>query len=123
MSPLEHMARRVANDPFFLGAILHCYAESEQLTPAALANYLGCSVETLPQVQLCRAPRAEAGAFTHDIELIANRFHLDTERLMEVVRHGQALQRLRAASSAAAGSLLAARDRPPPPDSPPGETP
>ena len=56
--PLDALARRVADDPFFLGSALARHAESHGLDDAGLAAALGCSVETLAMLRLCRLPAA-----------------------------------------------------------------
>ena len=58
-SPLDRMAQRAEADPFFLASLLALYAGSEQLDDAGLAAALGCPVETLTDVRLCRAPRPQ----------------------------------------------------------------
>lgn len=118
---LEHLARRVADDSFFLAAPLDRYARAERLDDAALATRLGCPVETLTHVRLCRNPFPEAPKFWQDIEQIAVRFGLDSESLAEIVRYGQSLLRLEATTAQlpnSCGSLMAARDSDEPSDPP-----
>jgi hypothetical protein len=107
-NPLESLARRVGDHPFFLAAVLARYAGAEGLDDAGLAGALGCDRDALPDLRLCRAPRRET--FRADVECIATRFGLDAGRLAGVVRYGQALQQM-AGERAARGMLLAGRDR------------
>ena len=72
---------------------------------ATLAQFLGCPVETLPALKLCGTPREEAAGFRADMERVAQHFGLSLDRLVEAVRRGQALQRLRTASHASRGLL------------------
>lgn len=117
---LERLARRVADDAFFLAPALALYARSEGLDEAALAARLECPLATLTLLRLCRMPHAQPPRFGQDIDCIATRFTVRAEVLAEVVRRGQNLLQLRATETTApdaAGFLLAARDRsdePPP---------
>ncbi|MBI1915575.1 MAG: hypothetical protein HYS12_12705 [Planctomycetes bacterium] len=108
-NPLEALARRVEDNPFFLASVLARYAQAERLDDTGLAKTLGCTPETLTALRLCRTPRTEAPGFGEDVDCIAARFNLDGDRLAEVVRHGQALEHM-AGPSASRGTLLAARD-------------
>jgi hypothetical protein len=114
MNPfLEHMARRVADAPDFLACALAEFARSEKLEDNNLATRLGCTLENLTHLRLCRMPRSEPGLFWQDVEQIAGRYSADAEILAEVVRRGQSLFHLRNAVSDMARKpnlLLAARD-------------
>lgn len=119
---LDHMAARVAGDPFFLAHPLAEFAKSERLDDPALAARLGCRAEDLTPVRLCRAPRPDPADFRADVAAVAARFGIDPGALAGAVRRGQGLARLREQAPAAAepGMLLAARDAdPPPPAEPP----
>jgi hypothetical protein len=109
---LEHFARRVADAPDFLACPLNEYARSERIGDVELAARLGCTVETLTHLRLCRTPREEALQFWQDVEQIAQRFSVPGDVLAEVVRRGQSLRRLRNASDKRSehGFLMAARD-------------
>jgi hypothetical protein len=103
----------VADAPDFLASALAEYARSEHLDDTGLAGRLGCSLETLTHLRLCRMPREEAPLFWKDIEEIAQRFSLEAELLAEVVRRGQSLFHLRNDApdqKQASGFLMAARD-------------
>lgn len=109
---LEQMARRVAQDPFFLACPLAEYARSERLDEAALAARLGCRVEDLTRLRLCRAPRAGEVDFKTDVTAIATSFGIDIATLARAIRYGEGLARLREAARLASepGHMLAARD-------------
>jgi hypothetical protein len=114
MNPyLARLADRVADAPDFLGCALAEYARSERLGDAALAERLGCPLEDLTRLRLCRMPRGQAPLFGQDVERIAARFSVDAGLLAEIVRRGQSLRSLRTAEGAREqepGFLLAARD-------------
>lgn len=120
--PLAYLAARADDDPFFLAAVLACYARSERLDDAGHAAALGCPAEQLPRLKLCRPPRPEPEHFWADVTQIAERFALDADRLAAAVRQGEAIRQMQSpAREASPGTLLAARDAPPP--EPPDESP
>jgi hypothetical protein len=107
-NPLESLATRLRDDPFFLACPLAIYAESQGMDDRKLSAALGCTQEDLVHIRLCRAP--EASQFIEDIERIASRFQLNFDALAQAVRGGQAILHLRQFSSSNQGTLLAARD-------------
>ncbi len=118
IDPLVHLAGRVADHPSFLAAALAVYARSEELDDRGLADRLGCSVEQLPLVRLCRAPRSDPAGRSEDVAIIAGHFHLNELVLLEAVKRAAVLERLRQAapgspSAGGEGLLMAARDREP----------
>ena len=106
--PLENLARRLENDPFFLACPLRLAANSRKLDDRELAEKLGCSSEVLVQVRLCRAPAGDASQFQRDVARIVDEFKIDSGALIEAVRLGQAIFAMR--QDAPSNSLLAARD-------------
>jgi hypothetical protein len=106
--PLNTLARRVENEPFFLASTLALFARSEAMDDEALCRFLCCPKESFAMLRLCRTPDEDPSAFQRDVKRIAERFGADGDALTEAVRRGQALQRLRQA--AVGGTLLAARD-------------
>jgi hypothetical protein len=88
---LERLARRVADDHFFLAAVLARYATARGLDDAGLAAVLACSPETLMHLRLCRNPDHLPPHFGKDVETIAGKFGLDPDVFAEVVRLGQSL--------------------------------
>src|ERR1700687_2104356 len=89
--PLEHLAQRMEDDPFFLGCPLRLFATSAGLTEEKLAERLRCPVQTLVMLRLCRAPKPEGRQFQKDIAGIADTYGVDVEALTEAVRPGQAI--------------------------------
>lgn len=115
---VRRLARRAETDPFFLGAALRTYAESEGLDDTGLGRALGCPAELLPRVGLCRRPEPTPPGFRRDVDRIATRFGLDRDALAHIVRRANALDALRRPVSGAegrsdGGMLRAARDRDP----------
>src|SRR5437867_9879532 len=108
--PLENLAVRMESDPFFLACPLRLFAQSKGLDDSQLATRLGCSMETLLHLRLCRAPAADSSRFLKDIERIAETYQVDSEELADAVRHGQAIWQFRQGQAGGAGLLRAARD-------------
>jgi len=108
---IEALARRVQRDPFFLASALVDCAQSEGLKDLDLASKLGCSLEVLSPLRLCRRPRHEPAYFRQDVEQIASRFGLKSNVLAEVIRRSDVLSALRRGKTSEAGLLMAARDR------------
>jgi hypothetical protein len=106
---LEHLARRLEDDPFFLACPLKLYAESEGLNDDSLAARLHCSTDTSVLICLCRAPTGDDESFQDDIEKIAAKFSVDADVLAEAIRRGQAIFEMQRSTNAA-GTLIAARD-------------
>jgi hypothetical protein len=107
--PLDTLARRVENEPFFLASTLALFARSEELDEEALCRFLRCPRESFAMLRLCRTPDKDPAAFQRDVKRIAERFGADVDALAEAVRRGQALQHLRQTATEG-GTLLAARD-------------
>jgi hypothetical protein len=108
--PLENLARRLEDDPFFLACPLKLFAESAGLAEREVATQLRCSVETLVRVRLCRAPLPEAEQFRNEIARIAETYQVDALALTDAVRRGQAIWHLRQGQAGGTRTLLAARD-------------
>jgi hypothetical protein len=81
--PLDDLARDASAEPFFLGHALADYALAHGLGDLGLARRLGCAVEVLPMLLLCRMPR-DAG----EVAQIACRFGCDPRALAEVAGVG-----------------------------------
>jgi len=76
---LERLAERLVRNRSFLGFWLAQYAASLCLSDAEIAERLGCTVETLTLVRLCRAPIL--GTFIMDTAEISHRFGLNQKNL------------------------------------------
>ena len=108
-TPLEDLARRAESDPFFLANPLRGFVTSESMTDDALAEFLGCTRETLVNVRLCGAPNGDPKAFAAGVTRIADKFGLDKTALTKAIRRGRVVVQMQSA----APTLLAARDRKP----------
>src|SRR5690242_7445461 len=116
---LTRAARRAGEQPFFLASILQAYQRANNLDDLALADLLGCTLNNLPRLALCRRPAIDSQAFATDVAHLAGRFQLNGEQLAMVIRQVDALQALRhhlGAAQTASGLLQAARDRDEPAD-------
>jgi hypothetical protein len=109
---LRRAAERAGQHPFYLSSSLLAYARAERLDDAGLAASLGCDLDTLPLLLLCRRPSGGGAVFRDDVEAIAARFGIDASRLAALIRAADALVSLRDATTDRTGGLLAAaRDR------------
>lgn len=110
MGPLDRIAERANQRPYFFGWWLARYARGEELDEAGLAEALGCGPEQLPKLRLCRAPRPDT--FREDVTRICELAGLEPARVAEVARRAAVLVKLEAPQGAdeAAPTLMAARD-------------
>lgn len=105
------LARRIEGDEFFLASALADYARTEHLDEQRLAKELGCSMEDLVSLRLCRRPRPHPESFRREVNQIASRFGARADILAEAVRRSDALRAMRAGSTGEkGGTLMAARD-------------
>lgn len=105
-------ARRSTEHTWTLGYVFEQYMTREGKTREQLAEALGCSLDVLDWLAVCRCPAEEQ--FMVQLAQLKERFAVDTHRLAAVIRRVQ----MRAAFSANKGGevagegpvLLAARD-------------
>lgn len=108
---LDRAARRGSERPWTLGAVLDECCRNEGLSREQLSSLLGCGLESLAWLSLCRRPAPER--FAQDVARIAERFRIEPAKLAQVVRRVDALAVLRQPSNLKEEDplLLAARDR------------
>ncbi|MBN8227497.1 hypothetical protein JYK02_08250 [Corallococcus macrosporus] len=111
---LEAAAERGAREPDMLGSVFAWYRDLEELSVQAFAEKLGCTVETLHWVSLCRRPEGES--FSEHVNQIAEHFGIDGFELSRVLRDMEATAALIATENSplepeARAVLRAARDR------------
>ena len=100
---LGQISRLASRDPFYLGWHLVRYVEGKEMSMEELGRELGCLPETINSISLCRAPHPEPPRFQDDIERVADRFQVRSEKLMGIVRYARI--------SSEDSVILAARDR------------
>lgn len=110
---LKVAAQRSAQDPASLGYVFEQYRRHEGKSAEEFAAMLGCSLEVLDELYLCRHP--EQDRFAEHVRMIANRFAVDARRLAAVLRRVEVLDVLPADGEGRtavreATYLLAARD-------------
>lgn len=81
---LKHEARRSATEHGMMGQVFETYRSLENCSAVALADQLGCAVATLDMLALCRKPSGEA--FAEQVELLCERFGLESSALVDVLR-------------------------------------
>jgi hypothetical protein len=109
---LNAAARRSGQHTWTLGYVFEQYCKYQGRSAEQLAEYLGCSVEVLAWLSLCRRP--DEDRFAEHLKVIADRFSLDAYRLATVVRRVEVLDVLPASQEEGdlgeEALLLAARD-------------
>lgn len=100
---------RAAESEFFLAHDLARYASQTGQSDRELAAVLGCAIETLDHLALCRSPHRD-DRFRNELEAIARRFQIDGTRLAAILRELDAVAAFEPAPQAK-GWLAAARDR------------
>lgn len=105
---LEAAARRSGHEAWTLGHVFARYRDLEDGSAESLAADLGCSLEVLHWLSLCRRPDGER--FSEDVLAIAKRFDVEPHRLVEVIRRVEVMDDAFGPSSEDS-VLLAARDR------------
>jgi hypothetical protein len=111
---LKRAAQRSVEEPWMLGRAFARYRAMEGYSSERLADELGCTVESLQWLSLCRRPEGES--FAENVLTIAKRFALDPLRLSAVLRRVEVMDALfppQTDREGAAGNplLLAAQDR------------
>jgi hypothetical protein len=123
-SPVWRRAvERAGRLPFFVAGALRAYQTGHGLCDAELARFLGCPLEALPGLALCRRPDTEGEGFRAEVERIAAYAGADPFRLAQLFCDVATAEALSGARPAAGqGFLMAARERPPDePPTPPGQ--
>lgn len=95
-----------------LGYIFEMAHRLEGKSPEDLAVELGCSLETLDWLALCRRP--EEDRFAEHLRLITDRFNLAPLPLVRLIRRVESLEAFskhKGQAAANGSTLLAARDR------------
>ncbi len=87
---LTAAVQRSEDEDWTVGFIFKRYRQFKNKTHEALAEELGCSLDTLDWVALCRVP--DEATFTEDLDTIAARFSLDANKLAPVLRLAKMLQ-------------------------------
>ncbi len=110
---LKTAVRRISERTWTLGHVFEKYRQFENKSPEELAMELGCSLETMDWLALCRRP--DEDTFAEDLSAIAERFNVDPNGLASVIRHVESLgvfaARQKGSHTARPGLMLAAQDR------------
>ncbi|RKH33772.1 hypothetical protein D7Y13_20385 [Corallococcus praedator] len=113
---LKRAAERSTVEPGMLGNVFGTYQVLEDCTAEALAEELGCTLDTLNLLALCRRP--EGDAFIEQVKDICRRFDVTPSALVSVLRRVEVMDALDTDASNGETSsdrgplLLAAKDRP-----------
>lgn len=83
------------------------------MADSQLAEFLGCSQETLAHLRLCRRPDVDSPQFQSDVRRIVQEFSLHPTSLLHLLREVTSVETMRGLEPAAStGFLMAARDKP-----------
>lgn len=108
---IELAASRSRRHAWALGGLLEAYCRLEDNRAEALAEYLGCTLDTLNRLSLCRRP--DDDDLTSYVSRLGERFAFDRDRLVAVLRHAMVVGAMHgdAGDVAEQATLMAARDR------------
>jgi hypothetical protein len=81
----QQVIRRVATDPFFVGAALSRFERRCGLEEDQLAALLGCEVAELPRLALYRWPNPDSPRFGEQVQRMADRTGADIVRLATIL--------------------------------------
>lgn len=81
MSSLHHAGKRASEHTFFLAARLVAYQQHHELTDQQLADVLGCSLENLTRLRLCRVPET-----SEELAQVAARGQVDVQKLASILQ-------------------------------------
>lgn len=110
---LDVAAGRSVEHPWTLGVVFETYCRMEDVARSDLASFLGCSLDSLAWMSLCRRPAADH--FGDDLAKICERFNVDASKLAHIVRRVDVVAALQQSTISREDEeepmLLAARDR------------
>lgn len=89
---LERVARRSRSEPWTLGHAFERYRVLEGRTQEELAKELGCTLEVVHWLSVCRRP--EGADFTEQATAIASRFSVELLPLVRVLRRVEVMDAL-----------------------------
>lgn len=113
-------AERAASEPTFFAHVLREYRAMFGLDLRSLATKLGCNIDDVTRLALCRKPDLAAPKWHEDLDKIATYVHVDSQLLLQVLREVDTLTAMRTVLATATsfpgdqpGLLAAARLRKP----------
>ena len=120
MDILRLAAERAADEPSFFAYVLREYRAMFSLDQRSLARKLGCTVDDMTRLALCRKPDLSAPKWSEDLEKVANYVRVDAVLLLNILREVDSLAVMKTVPSASnafpepqPGLLAAARLRRP----------
>ena len=111
---LARAVQKAQNNSFFLANVLNEFQQQNKMDNRSLAELLGCEMQTLSQLALCRCPNLNQPTFVSDIDHLAKRFSVHANQLANMIRQVAALRELRNHLNDTGSKqrmLMAARDR------------
>jgi hypothetical protein len=101
----ERAVQRARGHPLFLGYALSLYQQLRGQSEAELAVWLGCPLDQMSRLGLCRRPVGTDTAFRRDVEAIAQFAGVDSGRLAQVLRTADSIVALRDAPAGSGAGL------------------
>ena len=115
---LRFAAERAADEPSFFACALREYRDMFGLNHLSLAKKLGCTLDGMTRLALCRRPNLSAPKWREDLEKVANYVRVDAGLLLHLLREVDALTAMKTVPNTAnsfperqPGLLAAARLR------------
>lgn len=113
-SLLKYTSVEASKRSFYLGSALVKFRSFHQIDDKGLADYLGCDLERVPLLFLCKRPNQESMTFQADIKQISATFNIKPVKLLQILREVDTLkswaETSRENTLAPIGLLAAARD-------------
>ena len=113
-------AERAASEPAFFAHVLREYCAMFGLNQRSLATKLGCKIDDVTRLALCRKPDFDAPKWHEELEKIAHFVHIDSQLLLQLLREVDTLTVMKTLSATSTtypgdqpGLLAAARSRKP----------
>src|SRR5690348_11899280 len=120
MDMVRIAAERAAAEPAFFAHALREYRAMYGLSLRSLATRIGCNIDDVTRLALCRRPDLSAPKWREELDKIANYVHIDPQLLLQLLREVEALTVMRTVPSTSKafpkhqpGLLAAARLRKP----------
>ena len=91
---LAGLARRLKDNPNFMGYVLAVYQAQERMDDSALAEHLDTTLDMLSRLALCKRPETISVEFADQVRQIATYINADPVMLANVVRQVDSLEEL-----------------------------
>lgn len=80
------IAEKAKQRKFFLSSTFSIFQSAHGINDEELSQILGCSIDDLNRLALCRKPNSEILSFKEEVEQISNSFSVDKVRLAQIIK-------------------------------------